>query len=119
MPGVGVPSVPVSDMRIEIDFEMDAEGVRRGGEALLGLAVGPGYVVIDLGAVSRLDSSGIGLLVHVQKRKLEGNWHLAVTNVQGQPRELLDELRLLSVWADRRPDVRTAPGGEVEAVLQG
>jgi anti-anti-sigma regulatory factor len=118
VPGVGAPSVPVSDMRIEIDFEMDAEGVRRGGEALLGLAMGAGDVVIDLGAVRRFDSSGIGLLVHLQKRKLEGNWQFAVTNAQGQPRELLDELRLLSVWADRRPDVRTAPGGEVEAVWQ-
>jgi anti-anti-sigma factor len=106
-------------MRIEINFEMDADGVRRGGEAFLALAKGPGDVIVDLGAVNRLDSSGIGLLVHLQKRKLEGNWQFAVTNVQGQPRELLDSLRLLSVWSDRRPDTRAAPGGEVEVALQG
>jgi anti-anti-sigma factor len=106
-------------MRIEIDFEMDADGVRRGSAAVLAHAKSPGDVIVDLGGVTRLDSSGIGLLVHLQKRKRETNSRFPITNVQGQPRQLLSELKLLSVWADRQPEVRTSSPGEVEeAVLQ-
>ena len=105
-------------MRIEIDFEMDADGVRRSGQSVLALANSAGDVVVDLGAVSRLDSSGIGLLVHLHKRKLEANERFSVINVRGQPRELLGELRLLSVWAGGRSPVRTRAQGKVEPVLQ-
>jgi anti-anti-sigma regulatory factor len=105
-------------MRIEIDFEMDADGVRRSGQSVLALANSAGDVVVDLGAVSRLDSSGIGLLVHLRKRKLEANERFSVINVRGQPRELLGELRLLSVWAGGRSPVRTPAQGKVEPVLQ-
>lgn len=76
---------------------MDAAGVRRSGQSVLALANSAGDVVVDLGAVSRLDSSGIGLLVHLPKGKLEASGRFSVINVRGQPRELLSELRLLSV----------------------
>ena len=105
-------------MFIDIEFEMDADGVRQGGADIVGLAARPGDIVVDLGQVTRLDSSGIGLLVHLQKRKQEGRWQFAITNVKGQPRELLDKLDLLSVWLAERPLEGTAPTRKPEPALQ-
>lgn len=105
-------------MRIDIDFEMDANGVRDQGRDLIGLAERAGDVVFDLGRVTRLDSSGIGLLVHLQKRKLEANRRFAVDNVNGQPRALLAQLNLLGVWTLKARPSRGQGARETQPVLQ-
>jgi len=82
-------------MRIDIEFEMDAEGARDQGAALVGLAERAGDLVVDLSRVTRLDSSGIGLLIHLRKRKLEQRWRFSVENASGPPCDLLARLDLL------------------------
>ena len=104
-------------MRIEIDFEMDAEGVRAHGRRLIGRAARAGDVVFDFGGVTRLDSSGIGLLVHLHKRKLEAKRRFAVDNVDGQPLALLAQLNLLAVWARKDQPSRSAVVRETRPVL--
>lgn len=105
-------------MRIDIDFEMDADGVRAQGTDLIEQVERAGDVVVDLGGVTRLDSSGIGLLVHLQKRKLEANRRFAVDNVTGQPRALLQKLDLLEPLGFKAARARFAGLREAEPALQ-
>ena len=51
-------------------------------------------VTLDLGEVTFLDSSGIGAIVFMYKRVKAGNRTLKLVEVDGQPRELIELLRI-------------------------
>lgn len=105
-------------MFVDIDFELDGDGVREGGAEVLSQADRTGDVVIDLARVTRLDSSGIGLLVHLQKRSVERRTQFAVVNASGQPRELLSELNLLGIWTAKASVQRPVPQADTAPAFQ-
>ncbi|WP_434354765.1 STAS domain-containing protein [Parasalinivibrio latis] len=51
-------------------------------------------VVVDMAQVGFLDSSGIGAIVYLYKRLRERDREMALKNVQGQPLELMQLLRI-------------------------
>jgi anti-anti-sigma factor len=105
-------------MFIDIDFELDGDGVRRGGAEVIGRADRTDDVVVDLARVTRLDSSGIGLLVHLQKRSFERRVQFSIANVKGQPRDLLAQLNLLDMWSAKAAAQRSVAQAKTAPVLQ-
>lgn len=61
------------------------------------LALDPNDVVLDLRSVVNLDGSGLGALLHVFKRKRAHGATLSLVNVSGQPRQILNELKVLAL----------------------
>ncbi|MES9857111.1 MAG: STAS domain-containing protein [Sedimenticola sp.] len=81
---------------IELQGEFDAEGVARIRPALENIAEADGIsrVFLDLNGVSFLDSSGIGAIVFLFKRLRTRQLELELIGVHGQPRELIELLRI-------------------------
>ncbi len=103
-------------MRLSVDCDLDAEGVRAIRSKVESAARESGDLVLDLAGVVKLDSSGVGLLVFVQKRKRELGYRFGIRNVTGQPRELLQRFGLLALLEWQEPEVqlgiyRRAVGG--------
>ncbi len=105
-------------MFIDIDFELDGDGVRCGGAEVIRRADRSRDIVVDLARVTRLDSSGIGLLVHLQKRSIERRAQFAIANVSGQPRDLLAQLNLLEIWAAKAAMKRPVAKAETAPAFQ-
>ncbi len=84
------------ELQITLHGEFDALGSQSIREALERLAQEPPakQLVLDLKGVSFLDSSGVGAIVFLYKRLIARQCRLALSNVQGQPRELLQLLRV-------------------------
>ncbi len=84
------------DLIIELDGEFDALGSSRIRPVLEKIASQskPEYVFIDLKNVSFIDSSGVGAIVFLYKRLKENARKLSITHVSGQPRALLELLRI-------------------------
>ncbi|MCP3870953.1 MAG: STAS domain-containing protein [Gammaproteobacteria bacterium] len=87
---------PNGELKVDLQGEMDALGCDRLRPALERLvnAEQDRNVVLDLGQVSFLDSSGIGVMVFLYKRLKSKGRTLEIVNVQGQPRELMELLRI-------------------------
>lgn len=84
------------DLVVELKGEMDALGSVKIRPELEKIAEegGPANVFLDMREVNFLDSSGIGAIVFLYKRlKVQGR-NLEITGVNGQPRELMELLRL-------------------------
>jgi anti-anti-sigma factor len=84
------------DLIIELHGEFDALGsteIRPTLEDLLQSA-GPEYVFLDMQNVSFIDSSGVGAIVFLYKRLKENSRKLRISGAHGQPRELLELLRI-------------------------
>jgi anti-anti-sigma factor len=79
---------------LRIDGDFDAAAARELRPRIETLALTPGDVTIDMSGVEFVDSSGVGALVFLHKRLLEGGHRLRVTGLKGQPLELLTYLRL-------------------------
>ena len=99
-------------MLYEIACQLDADGVRSCRERLEALASAPGDLILDLGRVTKMDSSGLGLLVYVQKRKLERGYVFAIQHVIAEPWELLTQFDLLSVLGYVKPEFAMQPAEE-------
>jgi anti-anti-sigma factor len=82
----------------KIDFEMDIDGVGPRQAWFHELGDQPGNLVIDLAGVTRLDGSGLGALVHVHKRKRANGFAIELANVNGQPRAMLEEFGLATIF---------------------
>lgn len=54
----------------------------------------PEHVFLDLQNVVFIDSSGVGAIVFLYKRLRENSRQLKITGAHGQPRELLELLRI-------------------------
>lgn len=95
-------------MRAVLGYELDADGVRRIAPLANTWAAAHENVALDLSGVSKLDSSGLGLLVFLQKRKLQQGRQLTIENVNGQPMALLQQFDLLGVLGYVTPSVTEA-----------
>ena len=84
------------DLIIELHGEFDAMGSSEIRPELEKLAhqSKPEYVFLDLQNVSFIDSSGVGAIVFLYKRLKENYRKLRITGAHGQPRELLELLRI-------------------------
>lgn len=80
---------------ISIECDLDAMSVGAVRPFFERLAEDPSDVVLDLRAVGRMDGSGLGALMHVFKRKTASGAKLWVVNVGGQPRDMLNSLKVL------------------------
>ncbi|MCP3690126.1 MAG: STAS domain-containing protein [Gammaproteobacteria bacterium] len=84
------------DLIIELSGEFDALGCSEVRPVFQDVAtrLSPMVVFLDLSAVSFLDSSGIGSMVFLFKRLSQTGRSLIISGVHGQPRELLELLRI-------------------------
>lgn len=84
------------DLIVELEGEMDALSAVRIRPEFEKTAEegGPDNVTLDMRRVSFLDSSGIGAIVFLYKRLMVQGRKLQLTGVNGQPRELMELLRI-------------------------
>ncbi len=84
------------DLVIKLHGEFDALGSSKIRPELEKIArqIEPENVFLDLNTVSFLDSSGVGAIVFLYKRLKENTRKLRITGANGQPRELLELLRI-------------------------
>lgn len=88
-----------NDLFIALSGEMDAYGCSQIGsdlEKILDKEVIQ-HIYLDIGKVTFLDSSGIGVIVFLFKRLKSSGGSLELNNVNGQPKELIKLLRVGSV----------------------
>lgn len=64
------------------------------------LATAGDDVTLDVSNVSFIDSSGVGGLVFLYKRLAANGRKLMISGLSGQPRQLLDHLRLTPILAE-------------------
>jgi len=84
------------DLEIKLYGEFDALGsaeIRADLEAIA-LQASPQHVFLDLQEVIFIDSSGVGAIVFLYKRLRETSRLLNITGAHGQPRQLLELLRI-------------------------
>lgn len=84
------------DIMVKLQGEMDAQGCTHIRPELEQIADSKtsNNVVLNLGQVSFLDSSGIGVIVFLYKRLKAQGRKLEIVGVQGQPQELMELLRI-------------------------
>jgi anti-sigma B factor antagonist len=75
-----------------------------------------GDVVVDFRAVEFIDASGVGALVFLHKRLVASDRALQIVGAEGQPRELLELLRLDKVIPVNQSTV-VAPAQDMTAVI--
>ncbi len=85
-----------ADLVLELHGEFDALGSAQIRPDLEAVAVqsASGVVFLDLKNVSFIDSSGVGAIVFLYKRLKEHGRMLKIVGAHGQPRELLELLRI-------------------------
>lgn len=89
---------PDDTLLLRISGDMDAQGCSKAQPLLDELVTEEAMtdITMNLGDVEFLDSSGIGAIVFLFKR-LRANGHsLSLTNVRGQPMEIITLLRINS-----------------------
>ena len=69
-------------------------------------------VILDLGGVDFIDSSGVGAMVFLYKRLTAADRGLELVGVTGQPRDLLSMLRIDKVLPVNRTAAPSEEGGE-------
>lgn len=84
------------DLILELHGEFDAPGSAgiRSELENIALQTSPELVFLDLQNVTFIDSSGVGAIVFLYKRLRENSRKLKITGAHGQPRELLELLRI-------------------------
>lgn len=75
----------------------DAGGVASCRSEIEGLINAHGDVVIDMGRVQSIDGSGFGVIAYLYKRLVRAERTVALVNVAGEPRELLQKTGFLAV----------------------
>lgn len=100
---------PNGEMIIDLQGEMDAPGCSRIRSSLEQVVTSENSnnVILNMAQVSFLDSSGIGVIVFLYKRLKAKGRALEIINVQGQPLELMELLRIgsaIPVNAAPNPD---------------
>jgi len=88
-----------SDYFIKLSGEMDAYGCSQVDSELEKVldADSVQHISLDIDKVTFLDSSGIGVIVFLFKRLKSSGGTLEISNVNGQPKELIKLLRVGSV----------------------
>ncbi len=91
-------------MIIELSCDLDGAGVRTLMPACEAWVVNEDpELTLDLRNVSKIDSSGLGLLVHLYKRKLARGQTFQIANVDGEVLELLQRFSLLALFCVDKP----------------
>ncbi len=86
-------------MHIRFEGALDALSVRDVRPKIEKVvAEGPQSVTVDLGAVTILDSSGVGVIMSLFRRVTENGGVVRVVGVKDQPRVVLRVLQLDSVF---------------------
>jgi anti-anti-sigma factor len=86
-------------INIKVTGEMDAYGCSKIStdlDKLLNADIIQ-HISLDIDNVTFLDSSGVGVIVFLFKRLKSSGGSLEISNVNGQPKELIDLLRVGSV----------------------
>lgn len=86
-------------INIKVNGEMDAYGCRQITNDLENLLNSDivQHISLDIDNVTFLDSSGVGVIVFLFKRLKSSGGSLEISNVNGQPKELIELLRVSSV----------------------
>jgi len=82
------------DQVISLSGDFDVTSVGSVRPLFEDLAVNGNDVIVDLSDVRFIDSSGIGALVFLYKRLVAQQHAMVLIGVQGQPKELLDILKI-------------------------
>ncbi len=87
---------PNEDLEVKLHGEMDAQGCSELRPELEQIANSETNrnVVLNMDQVSFLDSSGVGVIVFLYKRLKTQNRGFEIDGVRGQPRELMELLRI-------------------------
>ena len=83
-----------NDQVVSVSGDFDVNTVGDVRELFENLAVQDNDVVVDLSDVHFIDSSGIGAIVFLYKRLVAQQHNMALIGVKGQPKELLDILKI-------------------------
>jgi anti-anti-sigma factor len=82
------------DQVVSVSGDFDVNTVGDAKELFEALAVQGSDVIVDLTDVRFIDSSGIGAIVFLYKRLVAQQKNMALVGVKGQPKELLDILKI-------------------------
>ena len=83
------------DVIVVLDEELDAQEVATLQPQLQSLVERPsGDIVVDMTAVTFIDSSGVGALVFLYKRLVAQGRDMILVGLQGQPKDMLRLLRI-------------------------
>ena len=82
------------DQVVSLNGDFDVTSVGSAKPLFEDLAVNGSDVVVDLSGVRFIDSSGIGALVFLYKRLVAQQHNMVLLGVTGQPKELLDILKI-------------------------
>lgn len=84
-----------NSLTITLSGEMDAQGCSKIRPDLEKITQQPQtHIIIDISLISFIDSSGIGAIVFLFKRLKAQNRSMEIIGVQGQPKELMQLLRI-------------------------
>jgi len=83
-----------NEIHLEIEGSLDALAVEILRPKFDELIEGQSDVVLNLGKIEFIDSSGIGAIVFLFKRLRSKEYKLTLSGVHGQPLELLKHLRI-------------------------
>lgn len=83
-----------NDQVVSVSGDFDVNTVGDVRELFEDLAVQDNDVVVDLSEVHFIDSSGIGAIVFLYKRLVAQKHNMVLIGVTGQPKELLDILKI-------------------------
>lgn len=107
------------DLILSLSGEMDADGCSQIKSTLeeIVATVQTKSVMLDLQEVEFLDSSGIGAIVYLFKRLKSQQQSLVIRGVHGQPKELMELLRIGSaIPISYSADFNNSPGDNPCAV---
>lgn len=76
---------------------LDAQSLQSMGDDLRHLADAHDDITVDMSGVEYIDSSGVGALVYLFKRSRAHRKTIRIVNLSGQPKKLLDELKLTRI----------------------
>ena len=86
-------------VRLSGEIIMDAVSERKAEVERLALAAGGASIVVDLAAVTFMDSSGVGFLIGLRRLCQERGKTMTVVNPSPPIKKLLDMLRLSDYFA--------------------
>ena len=93
-PSASDPTVTV----VSLVGELDVSTAPQLRQRLVGLAArGPHRLVIDLGGVDFLDSTGVGVLLGAVRRARTGDGRLALANAEPQVAKVFEVTRLIDI----------------------
>lgn len=88
--------------KITLSGDLDAARVETIRTTLDELATNNSDLVLDLTDCTFLDSSGVGAIVFIYKRKLARGYTVRLAGLSGQPQKLLRHLGIASLLADTK-----------------